>query len=847
MNNKFSLSLVCSALLLTGCGDNSESSGDSTAAPYSDAINQSLARSSKISFTLLGNEADVPLPSFFLFDTNDHTLNIPLDASSTGLLNDPKVAMGEADGWSTIMPFTINVNLPSDRTLKNDVVMNGTTPFSAHLNAGVKVAKVDVDLSTGIMSNFTALTAGVDYLVASSDFKTIQVLPLKGLDPSSDYIYALTDSIVDSADEPLGTSSSYASLKTTDIDQAGSLDLPQKIIHQVEALFAGYGEVSSSDEIIYSSWFTTASAGNVMQNTKNALALGYESTQSQIWQGSANPNNIDADILNSLYEIEIDTASQIPNTMAFDTALSVDPYAKAVLGTDGINALTTNYADLKLTGNEITVYRAKVKLPYFLSNDTANSGWKTQPWRSSMPSVLKILKVLTSGSDADKGEIARQLFVLGITEPATQLLDPNYQKNLVGTELTLADGSQLDPERILTKYSAVPQIRSVESVDVIMFIPSGVLVGNSLPVLQYQHGITSLKETSYAFALQHIAGAIQTGQQPYAIVAIDQPLHGQRGLGQNGEVVTTPNTPTVYMNLEYLPVARDNIRQSAIDGIGLRLALNNGTGAPFSSLDTSNVSLMGHSIGGITGISSSAVANTKIDAKFGITVDDELAYKATTLANPGGGIGPFLLESGSFSGTIKHTVIGAQVTAYQDYYAVNCYNKTPAVDGGDCFDDFYATLSDSNASDEQKQTKSVVDATLTSFTYAAQTVLDNVDPINIATLMSGPVLGIQAEGDETIPNTTQLPTAGTQALFSKLELKNSVNHSTGQLLASYFARTSFAEHSTAIAPQKSHLPTEDDSAAHEEMVSQIVQFNLTQGNATGSLVVNPALLDATID
>ncbi|TKF93707.1 hypothetical protein FCV76_23500, partial [Vibrio sp. F13] len=33
MNNKFSLSLVCSALLLAGCGDNSESSGDSTAAP----------------------------------------------------------------------------------------------------------------------------------------------------------------------------------------------------------------------------------------------------------------------------------------------------------------------------------------------------------------------------------------------------------------------------------------------------------------------------------------------------------------------------------------------------------------------------------------------------------------------------------------------------------------------------------------------------------------------------------------------------------------------------------------------------------------------------------------------
>lgn len=61
MNNKFSLSLVCSALLIAGCGDNSESSGSI----YSDAIEQSLERSSKISFTLLGPEADIPLPSFF--------------------------------------------------------------------------------------------------------------------------------------------------------------------------------------------------------------------------------------------------------------------------------------------------------------------------------------------------------------------------------------------------------------------------------------------------------------------------------------------------------------------------------------------------------------------------------------------------------------------------------------------------------------------------------------------------------------------------------------------------------------------------------------------------------------
>ncbi|MFS1877576.1 VolA/Pla-1 family phospholipase [Vibrio splendidus] len=835
MNNKFSLSLVCSALLLTGCGDNSESSGDSTAAPYSDAINQSLARSSKISFTLLGNEADVPLPSFFLFDTNDHTLNIPLDTNSTGLLNDPKVAMGEADGWSTIMPFTINVNLPSDRTLKNDVVMNGTTPFSAHLNAGVKVAKVDVDLSTGIMSNFTALTAGVDYLVASSDFKTIQVLPLKGLDPSSDYIYALTDSIVDSTDEPLGTSSSYASLKTTDIDQAGSLDLPQKIIHQVEALFAGYGSVSSSDEIIYSSWFTTASAGNVMNGAKAAIAqtISPAVSPSDIWKNLANPNNISTTDLDSLYTFNVSSTVE-----DLATAVQNDDVFKSAFGQTAADQLTaaynTNFSNAAIAS--IQVYRGTIELPYFLSDSLTDDEWKTMPWRSAMPSVLTILNILSSGSNEDKTAIATQLASLGITEPATQLYLAEYQQLLIGEKLTLADGEQLDSARIMTKYSAVPQIRAVKSVPFVMFVPEGGAIGSDLPILQYQHGITSVKESAFAYAMQHIGGAMNGAApfKPYAIIAIDQPLHGQRAL--SADVVTTPTTPTVYMNLEYLPVARDNIRQSAIDGLGVRFALNSATDAAFSNLDKANVSLFGHSIGAITGISSYTVGNTVLNP----AIDSMFSYTSATLANPGGGIAPFLLNSGSFSPEIKHTVSLSSVTEYQAHYSSNCAPVSKS--GGLCFTEYYTTLSSDSASSSDKAIKATIDSTLTSFMYAAQTVLDNVDPYNIASTTTGPVLGIQADGDGTIPNSVaEIPTAGTEPLFKKLSLVNTALDASGTRVASYFDANSSAGHSTVISPST----TGADVAANTEMTSQIVQFTLTQGNATGTLAVDDTLLDAS--
>ncbi|MCY9864744.1 fumarate hydrolyase [Vibrio coralliirubri] len=835
MNNKFSLSLVCSALLLAGCGDNSESSGDSTAAPYSDAINQSLARSSKISFTLLGSEADVPLPSFFLFDTNDHTLNIPLDANSTGLLNDPKVAMGEADGWSTIMPFTINVNLPSDRTLKNDVVMMGTTPFSAHLNTGVKVAKVDVDLSTGVMSNFTALTAGVDYLVVSSDFKTINIVPLKGLDPSSDYIYALTDSIVDSADEPLGTSSSYASLKTTDIDQAGSLDLPQKIIHQVEALFAGYGAVSSSDEIIYSSWFTTASAGNVMNGTKAAIAqtISPAVAPSDIWKNLANPNNISTTDLDSLYTFNVSST-----VVDFATAVQADTIFKGAFGEDAATQLATGYNTNFSTPAvaSIQVYRGTVELPYFLSDSLTDDEWKTTPWRSAMPSVLTILNVLSSGSDADKAAIATQLAGLGITEPSTQLYQAEYQQLLIGEKLTLASGEQLDSSRVMTKYSAVPQIRAVKAVPFVMFVPEGAAIDSTLPILQYQHGITSIKESAYAFAMQHIGSAL-TGTapyKPYAIIAIDQPLHGQRAL--SADVVTTPTTPTVYMNLEYLPVARDNIRQSAIDGLGVRFALNSATDAAFSNLDKTNVSLFGHSIGAITGISSYTVGNTELNS----AIDSMFSYTSATLANPGGGIAPFLLNSDSFSPEIKHTVSLSSVTEYQAHYTSNCAPVSKS--GGVCFTEYYTALSSDSASASDEAIKATIDSSLTSFAYAAQTVLDNVDPYNIASTTTGPILGIQADGDGTIPNSVaEVPTAGTEPLFEKLSLVNTALDASGTRIASYFDSNSSAGHSTVISPSSSGV----DVAANTEMTSQIVQFTLTQGNATGTLAVDETLLDAS--
>ncbi|MDA0128336.1 fumarate hydrolyase [Vibrio sp. MarTm2] len=834
MNNKFSLSLVCSAVLLAGCGNDTKSSGASTDQPYSnEAINEMLSRSSKIDFTLLGDNAAVPLPSFLLLDTSDSTLNIPVtEGQSTGLDN-PEVALGEVDGWSPQMPFVIDLKLPSGVTLFDDTSAPTSTRsalVSPSLTAGVRVAKVDIDLSTKEVTNFEALTPGVDFVVVLSDDKrSFNIVPITGLDSGSNYIYALTDSITDSNGDPIGTSSSYAMLKTTEFTQSGSLATPQVIIQNVEKAFADNGQVASTDDIIYSSWFTTSSAGQVLLGTKSAIAQTALPTvnPSDIWSGSiANPTGIDADTLDSIYQMTV-TSKQ-----SFGDAVASDPMFASGFGADSAALLQAgynqNFANEAIAS--IQVVKGTVKLPYFLSDSLSGDAWKKTPWRSAMPSVAKILSTLSSGSDADKAAIGQQLALLGFTDPAVDLRDPSKVAALVGQKLTLADGSQLDPERIMTKYSAVPQIRAVKEVPFLMFVPEGAVMGENLPILQYQHGITSIKESAYAFAMQHIGAAMQGEMpfKPYAIIAIDQPLHGQRLLSQN--VVTTPSNPMVYMNLEYLPVARDNIRQSAIDGLGVRYALNGATDAAFANLDKSNVSLFGHSIGAITGISSYAIGNTPVSPLEG----NIFKYTSATLANPGGGIAPFLLESGSFSGVIKHSV-SLSLASYQTYYGTTCVPASTA--GPDCLNNY---LGQASAAE-----KAAVSNTLSKFTFAAQTVLDNVDPYNIASMVNltgAPVLGIQAEDDQTIPNTVSTSkTSGTEPLFKKLGLINSATDTSGQKLASYFSKdVSQAEHSTVISSQN-----DADGPANMEMTSQIVQFTLTNGNATSSMNVTSALLDAT--
>jgi len=261
-----------------------------------------------------------------------------------------------------------------------------------------------------------------------------------------------------------------------------------------------------------------------------------------------------------------------------------------------------------------------------------------------------------------------------------------------------------------------PTVQSTETVPFLMTTPN---TAGPWPVVIFQHGFTVSKSVMLGVANTLAKAGMAT-------IAIDSVLHGDRTY--NIDLVTqdpatgavTANTPDGtadssgqwYLNLGYLLNFRDNIRQSVADLIHLTRLLevqgmdvvNNATGVPgadtIPDLMVSAavpISYVGHSNGGILGTMLAAV---------------EPAIKTYVLANPGGVYADIGLNSAEISPSVLAGLASKGVTP---------------------------GTADFNA-----------------FFVAAQTVLDDGDPINYAatTAAAGKnLLMFKQVSDLVVPNT----------------------------------------------------------------------------------------------
>ena len=800
MNKHFLSIIIAASLGLTGCGGDSKTTGAPTIDPD---IADSLNAETKVNFDIISNPSSpiIVTPTYLAMDQEDGTLSVESTVDDPTDISNPVVAMGATDGWSTSQPILVNFKgnpLNPDSAAGSFYLIKSCDPTD------------NSDSTTPIK-----LVEGQDYLVQASG-DTLTAVLLKPLDPASNYMFAVTNTLKDDKNNPVGTSGSYATLKSTAEPPSPALLPAQAVTQATEAAFAQVGVDKNS--IIFSSWFTTASVGDVLFAAKSATALAINSKPSDIWKGTAIDSSIDTATLDSTL-FNIDRPTSKGNTL----------------------------------GGLGEIFTGTIHLPYFLSNEP--NKFLTTPWQSGLPSIARIQYILNNGTDAEKLAVQTKITELNIepTDFANVATDPAAQQRvlaaLLGSEIILPDGKPLDEARLITRYSPVPKLRSIASMDYTLVLPNKAEctapLSNSVTI--YQHGVTSSKDTLTTTGL---ADSL-IGDKCRAIFAINLPLHGDRGIGG----VTAADNPSIYLNLGALTVARDNLRQSTIDVINLkasitRLFVQIGTLAQTAPDQLANlgalamlnpqekVNFTGHSLGAMTGINVANVTNrpTGNDAADQLFAIDQFA-----LANPGAEIPYLLLNSGSFGNLIKGNILASSNADFK-----NQCGDTPIPL---CYQGYEAGLI-SDGSETSLATLSTIYDSFTQFAYAAQTVLDSVDPINHSLLVpsTASVYLTQVQNDQTIPNLTPLgttvtgteipvpysPFTGTTPLLKTMQLAPTTASINGTLVKNAVLFNA-GSHSSLLDPSS-------DPAVTSEMQSEMHSF--INGDGKTLTITNANVLNA---
>ncbi|WP_279452061.1 VolA/Pla-1 family phospholipase [Aeromonas dhakensis] len=803
MKKKLIYAAVVSAML-AGCGGSDDNKGDT---------------SSYLDYLLTGSNA--VRPSALAARASDGTLKF---STETADLSNPVSAMSTLDGWSTTQAIQIVPVTSSGITVQ--------APAAAEFAASVAplyLLELSFD-STALRPSGVkkVLTYGVDFVVAASAGK-LNLVPLKPLNPSSYYMIVATDSLKDSNGNAVKAGSDYGNYKNNVGSNAQEQTINGLIALQ-EGLFKAATGVST-DHVIFSDWFGTQSGADVLVAVKGAAASVLKSPTldaAALWKQDAKGNTS----LPGTYTLAVTGSNP------FLTQLD----AEAFLPQEQKDALATAFgpgAPLNGLAQLTTVYTGTVKLPYFLSSPATAGSWdkaKTQSWHGAIPSLYAIANALK----ASDSEVIAGLVGAGVDPAllATLIADPTRQSELlaeasklIGVTLT-SGGKPLDAEQNIGRFNPLPMLEEVQSVPMRVFAKDA--LNTITDVIIYQHGVTSVKENAYALALGQIYAGMQAGKK-VALVVIDHPLHGERGFALSGsmDTVTTSDNPTPYLNLSYLTVARDNLKQSVADLLGLRLAvgLANAKGA-IGSAGSLKVHFLGHSLGAISGTNLLAVANQSIG---NAQADALFKFDTGGLAMPGGGIAPLLLNSPTFGPTIKMGVLtsgSAELKAGFTAYAPSCKTAVPT-----CFvNEFLPSLSATQ--------QAAAASTLQSYSFAAQSVLDSADPINLGSGIKSdfPLFATEIVGDgalslsdQVIPNSiASAPLGGTEPLFKVLALQpltatGAASHNAARFVA--------GGHSSLLAPDENFDPSGDVTT---EMQSEFASFFMSGGTAVK--VTDPTLL-----
>lgn len=362
----------------------------------------------------------------------------------------------------------------------------------------------------------------------------------------------------------------------------------------------------------------------------------------------------------------------------------------------------------------------------------------------------------------------------------------------------------LDPSSTaITVANPIPVVQNMQTVPVLVTVPNIMpKPASGWPVVVFQHGITRNRTDMLAIA-------DTMASQGFAVIAIDQPLHGvvpavdphlapfyigntpfapvanertfdvdyiDNSTGAPGPDGITDPSGTHSINLSSLLTSRDNTRQASIDLTVLAHTIFAGLsidGDTIPDLDGGNMNFVGQSLGSMVGTPFLGVEDLITNA---------------VLSVPGGGIINLLLGSEAFGPRIRAGLAAAGLE--------------PGT------------------------------AEFQAFVVVAQTVIDSADPINWAAASAGfnTILLHEVIDDSVIPNSVPgAPLSGTEPLIAAMGLTTitgTVQDAGGIRGAVRFVPP--ASHGSLLSPT-------DSPSATVEMQKQMASMIVSGGTA---VVVN---------
>lgn len=712
MQARLLLATALSSLVLAAC---SSSSNSPRAVPTPPALNDDGSPiTAVIAARFDPSNGIIPQPNDLLLQgTTDLTLNIPIAPGTAA--TDPKFALNNLDGWSTVAPMTFQTSTP-------------VRPSSLVAGGSVRVFQVTADPKTravtGVVRQLTNAEFAVAVVPSDTTGRTIAIVPLKPLLQLTTYMAVITDDVKDTLGNDATPDQTYFLAKRT-----------SPLITPLSALAnpATCPTVATSTDPLL-----PTSTGCALEPLRQLIG-----TQLAAANGAGVPRD---DIVLSWVAT---TQSITPVLMA--TRAITQPSAATLANT----GLTTAAAGLPPIAD---IYIGVLPVAYYLDAPTAGN-----------PAAP-----LTSSWKAAPGAYNAPFNALG--------LDPT------STNLTFAN--------------PIPVRKSTQAVPVLLTVPNAASgktkPAAGWPIVIFQHGITRNRTDALAISAT-------MASQGYAVIAIDQPLHGV-GPGTPFYIENTPFGPissertfdldlsdnttgapgpdgiidtsgTYTINLTSLLTSRDNLRQATADLFSLAKSIPgmsyDGNATP--DFDGSRISFVGQSLGSIVGLNF-------------VTLDPTV--NVSVLSVPGGGIARMLNGSATFGPRIRAGLAASGVAA-----------GTPNFD---------------------------------SFLGAAQQATDSADPVNFAAfavaggeriLLHEVIGGGSVLPDQVIPNSVAgSPLSGTEPLIAALNMTSITGPLTAPVATGIRSAVRFTagDHGSLLSPAAS-------GAATAEMQGQMASFIVSGG------------------